>query len=109
MLSDDDKRNKSFIHGIIGEYRSLLANPDRVRDALERLGVDTFNWRGNPSVANKVKQIAEAEYNAGGSDKALSKIDRMDDAQLKLYLKRLVKENMIVGIEIIASGGENAN
>ena len=109
VLSDDDKRNKSFIHGIIGEYHSLLANPDRVRDTLERLGVDTFNWRGNPSVANKVKQIAEAEYNAGGSDKALSKIDKMEDAQLKLYLKRLVKENMIVGIEIIASGGENAN
>jgi hypothetical protein len=30
----------------------------------------------------------------------------MDDAQLKKYLKRLVKENMTVGIEIITSGGE---
>ena len=54
----------------------------------------------------KIKQLAEAEYNAGGSDKALSKIDQMDDAQLKLYLKRLVKENMTVGIEIITRGAQ---
>ena len=104
-LLDGDKRNDAFMKGVIGTYRSLLPNPDKLRDILERLAVDTYNWRGNPSVENKVKQLAEAEYNAGGSDKAVSKIDRMDDAQLKLYLKRLVKENMTVGIEIITSGG----
>ena len=104
ILSDENKRNEAFIRGIIGEYRSLLPNADKVRDALERLTVDTFDWRGNPYVENKIKQLAEAEYNAGGSDKALFKIDHMDDAQLKLYLKRLVKENMTVGIEIIIRG-----
>ena len=76
------------------------------RDELERLSVDTYEWYGNPSVKNKVKQLAEAEYNAGGSDKAFTKIDTMEDTQLKQYLKRLVSENMIVGIEIITSGGE---
>ena len=106
VLCDEGKRNEAFVRGIVGEYRVLLPNPDKVRDALERLTVDTYNWRGNPSVENKVKQLAEAEYNAGGSDKAVSKIDMMDDAQLKKYLKRLVKENMTVGIEIITSGGE---
>jgi hypothetical protein len=52
-----------------------------------------------------VKQLAQAEYNAGGSDKVLLKIDEMDDAQLKQYLKRLVKDNITVGIEILANGG----
>jgi hypothetical protein len=106
VLSDEGKRNEAFVRGIIGEYRSLLPNTNKVRDALEHLTVDTYDWRGNPSVENKIKQLAEAEYNAGGSDKAVSKIDLMDDAQLKLYLKRLVKENMTVGIEIITSGGQ---
>ena len=106
VLSDEGKRNEAFVRGIIGEYRSLLPNTDKVRDVLERLSIDPYDWRGNPSVQNKIKQLAEAEYNAGGSDKALSKIDQMDDAQLKLYLKRLVKENMTVGIEIITSGGQ---
>ena len=50
-----------------------------------------------------MKQLAEAEYNAGGSDKVLLKIDGMDDAQLKQYLKLLVKDNMTVGIEILAN------
>lgn len=104
VLCDEGKRNEAFVRGIIGDYRSLLPNVDKVRDVLERLTVETYDWRGNPSVENKIKQLAEAEYYAGGSDKALSKIDLMDDAQLKLYLKRLVKENMTVGIEIITSG-----
>lgn len=106
ILCDEGKRNEAFVHGIIGEYRSLLPDENKVRDALERLTVDTYDWRGNPCVENKIKHLAEAEYNAGGSDKAVSKIDQMDDAQLKLYLKRLVKENMTVGIEIITSGGQ---
>jgi len=106
VLSDEGKRNEAFVCGIIGDYRSLLPNADQVRDVLERLTVDTYDWRGNPCVENKIKQLAEAEYHAGGSDKALSKIDQMDDAQLKLYLKRLVKENMTVGIEIISSRGQ---
>lgn len=106
ILSDEAKRDEAFISGIIGEYRSLLPNADKVREVLERLTVDPFDWRGNPCVEKKIKQLAEAEYNAGGSDKALSKIDQMDDAQLKLYLKRLVKENMTVGIEIITRGAQ---
>jgi hypothetical protein len=105
VLSDEEKRDEAFMRGIIGVYRSLLPNADKVRDVLERLTVDPFDWRGNPFVENKIKQLAEAEYNAGGSDKAVSKINQMDDAQLKLYLKRLVKENMTVGIEIMTSGG----
>jgi len=106
VITDENKRNASFESDLVGEYRSLLPNLDKVRDELERLSVDTYEWHENPSVKNKVKQLAEAEYNAGGSDKALMKIDEMDDAQLKQYLKRLVRENMTVGIEIITNGGE---
>ena len=43
---------------------------------------------------------------ASDGRKALEKIDKMDDAQLKQYLKRLVRENMTLGIEIITSGDE---
>lgn len=106
VLNDENKRKDLFEHGIIGEYKSLLSNSDKVRDELERMTIDTYDWHQNPNVKSKIKQIAEAEYNAGGSDKALNKIDKMNDAQLKQYLKRLIRENMTVGIEIITSGGE---
>jgi hypothetical protein len=106
VLTDENKRDNSFKRDIVGEYSALLPNLDKVRDVLERLSVDTYEWRENPSVKNKIKQLADAEYNAGGSEKALMKIDEMDDVKLKQYLKRLVRENMTVGIEILTDGGE---
>ena len=104
-LVDDEKRNAAFKRDIIGEYSMLLPDLDKVRDSLDRLSVDIYDWRDNPSIKGKVKQLAEAEYNAGGSDKVLLKIDEMDDAQLKQYLKRLVKDSITVGIEILANEG----
>jgi len=104
ILGDDEKRNAAFKRDIVGEYSTLLPDLDKVRATLDRLSVDTYDWRDNPRVKGKVKQLAEAEYNAGGSDKVLLKIDEMGDSQLKQYLKRLVKDNMTVGIEILANG-----
>jgi hypothetical protein len=104
ILADEEKRNAAFKRYIIGEYSTLLPDLDKVRDTLDRLSIDTYDWSDNPTVKGKVKQLAEAEYNAGGSDKVLLKIDEMGDAQVKQYLKRLVKDNMAVGIEILANG-----
>ena len=104
ILADEEKRNAAFKRDIVGEYSVLLPDLDKIRDSLDRLSVDIYDWRDNPSVKGKVKQLAEAEYNAGGSDKVLLKIDKMDDAQLKQYLKRLVKDSITVGIEILANG-----
>lgn len=104
-LVDTDNRNAAFMLEIVRGYSTLLPDPDTVRDALDHLSIDVYDWRGNPSVRTKVEQLADAEYNAGGSDKVLLKIDEMDDAQLKQYLKRLVKDNITVGIEILADGG----
>ena len=109
ILADKEKRNAAFKRDIIGEYSMLLPDLDMVRDLLDHLTVDTYDWLHNPSVKGKVKQLAEAEYNAGGSDKALLKIDEMDDAQLKQYLKRLVKDSITVGIEILANGSGKYN
>jgi len=104
-LADNEKRNAAFKRDIVGVYGTLLPDLDKVRDALDHLSVDVYDWRDNPGVKTKIEQLADAEYNAGGSDKVLLKIDEMDDAQLKQYLKRLVKDSITVGIEILANGG----
>lgn len=105
VLADEKKRNAAFKRDIIGVYTTLLPDLEKVKEALGRLSVDVYEWRDNPSVKNKVAQLAKAEYNAGGSDKVLSKIDEMDDGRLKKYLKQLVKDSITVGIEILANGG----
>jgi hypothetical protein len=106
VLSDENKINAAFERDIVGKYRVLLPKLDKVREALDHLSIDIYDWLDNPSVKNKVKQLAEAEYEAGGSDRVLLIIDRMDDAQLKQYLKRLIKDSIAVGIEILISEGE---
>lgn len=103
IAANDEKRDAAFKQAVVGEYSILLPDLDKVRDSLDRLPVDTYDWRDNPSIKGKVRQLAEAEYNAGGSDKVLLKIDEMDDAELKQYLKRLVKDNITVGVEILTS------
>lgn len=105
ILADEEKRNTAFNKEIVGEYSILLPDIDKVQHTLDHLTVDAYEWGDNPSVKAKVKGLAEAEYNAGGSDRVLLKIDEMDDTQLKQYLKRLVKDSMMVGIEILANGG----
>ena len=45
--------------------------------------------------------MAEAKYNQTGCDRALEKIDGMEINDVKRYLKELIKDNMIVGMEII--------
>ncbi|MDL2264144.1 hypothetical protein LJC31_05780, partial [Synergistaceae bacterium OttesenSCG-928-I11] len=104
-FADDEKRDEAFKRDIIGVYSALLPDLNKVRDALDHLSVDVYNWRDNPGVKARIEQLADAAYNAGGSDKVLMKIDEMDDVQLKQYLKRLVKDSITVGIEILASGG----
>lgn len=47
--------------------------------------------------------MAEFKYTQCGCIKALEKIDSMDIADVKRYLKDLIQDNMIVGMEIIKS------
>ncbi|MCL2016625.1 MAG: hypothetical protein FWG68_10315 [Defluviitaleaceae bacterium] len=109
ILGDSEKRNAAFIKDIIGDFTVLLPNIDEIREILEQTGVEPYNWRDNPDIKTKIDNKAKSEYDSGGSDKVLAKIDEMNDKQLKLYLKRLIKNSMTVGIEILTTGtgGEN--
>lgn len=103
-LSDQSKIDDAF-RSLLGSYRSILTDIEKVRDALERLAVDAYEWDSHPSIRSKIYDLAKAEYDAGGSDRVVIKIENMQNDRLKAYLIRLVKENMKLGVEII-NGGE---
>jgi hypothetical protein len=109
IISDETKRDEAFRRFILGKHAVLLADTNRVRDALERFSVDTYAWSKSPGIKRKIEELAKNEYDSGGSDKVLAKIDEMDDAELKSYLKRLVKDSPDVGIEILSKEGEADN
>ena len=106
-LNDESKRRKAFIKSVIGKYTKILKDDVGVQNSLDRLSIEPYEWYRHPEVNRRIREIAQAEYDAGGSVAALQEIDSMDDATLKIYLKRLVKENMTVGLEIIKDGGES--
>ena len=75
---------------------------DEVRSHLSSvMAVSLDDWFGLPEVDKKLRELAEYKYNQSGCDKVLEKIDDMDVADVKQYLKKLIRDNMIVGMEII--------
>lgn len=101
-LEDERARNQAFVTSIIKQYDVMLTNIDEVKQYLDsRISAEPYDWHGLPEVSKKLEQMAEAKYNQGGCDKALEKIDNMALEDVKRYLKNLIKDNMIVGMEII--------
>lgn len=108
-LNDKAKVDAAFIRDIIGRFIALLPIADEVRSRLEAVVTTLpYDWYGDPVVQREVEKFAQARYNQGGSDKVLDKIEKMDADKAKEYLKRLIKENMNVGLEIISEGGNEA-
>ena len=83
-------------------YAVMLTDIQEVKDYLDsHITAEPFDWFGLPEIDKKLRQMAEAKYNQGGCARALAKIDEMDVSDVKKYLKDLIKDNMIVGMEII--------
>ena len=106
QIKDPEFRDTCFEKRIIGYYIRLLPDVKAVRAALDSLSVDVYDWIDDPAVRKKIKSMASAEYNAGGSDEAKKVINGMDDEQLRDWLKQLVDGDMELGIKIISNGGQ---
>lgn len=101
-LNSSEKRDEAFRRFVIKNYSVMLTNIDEVKQYLvSRMTSDPYDWFGLPEVDEKLKKMAEAKYDESGCDRALEKIDNMDISDVKRYLKDLIKDNMIVGMEII--------
>lgn len=98
---DDSAIVDDAFRKLLGSYKSILTDLNKVRNALETLAVDAYEWDTHPEIRSKIFNLAKSEYDAGGSDAVISKINSMNTDALKEYLIRLVKENMKLGVEII--------
>jgi hypothetical protein len=105
-IANSTFRDECFIRVILGEYANVLQNINAVKDAIEALGYEVYDWIENPAVKSKIKSLAEAEYNAGGSDLVINTIDKMSDSELKSWLKDVVKKDIELGLRIITNGGK---
>lgn len=102
-LTDKTALDRIFSEKIIKNYAVMLTDVDEVKQYLRSriLTADPYDWFGLPEVDRRLEQMAEVKYSQTGCDMALEKIDRMEISEVKRYLKELIRDNMIVGMEII--------
>ncbi|MDR2267540.1 MAG: hypothetical protein LBE09_08200 [Christensenellaceae bacterium] len=101
-LASAEKRDAAFATSIVGEY-SVILTAQKVRELLNKHLTDgAYYWYSNDQARMKIKELAQADYDTKFIDKAISIVDQITDAEIKDYLKRLIKSKMEVGIEIIS-------
>lgn len=102
LLEDNEALDKAFRTSMLKGYAIILTDLDEVKQYLDsRISAEPYDWLGLPETDKKLRQMAEAKYLESGCNKALEKIDQMNEVEVKRYLKALIKDNMIVGMEII--------
>lgn len=102
VLDDKNALDSVFCETIIKGYAVMLTDIDEVKEYLDRnMTPEPYDWFGLPEIDKRLKQMAEAKYSQSGCTRALEKIDEMGITDAKEYLKTLIKDNMVVGMEII--------
>lgn len=102
-LNNSEKVDNAF-RLLLGSYSGLLGDLGKVRDSLQTLQVEPYEWDTHPSVKEKIEELARAEYDAGGSDRVINLINNMDDQSLRNELIKIVKKDIQVGIGILDGG-----
>lgn len=105
-IACEEYRNNKFMESIVGTYSHLLCDITAIRNALDKLGIETYEWSDSPLVKSKIRSMAALEYNAGGSDRVIDTIEAMKSEELKEWLKDIAKKDMDLGIKIIINGGK---
>ncbi len=102
-LQEEDAIDAAFREKILKQYSVILDDLNEVRFYLEDAlpSVEPYDWYYHHTVEKKLGEFAQYRYDQLGCKKALEKIDKMDVADVKRYLKELIRENMTVGMEII--------
>ena len=101
-LNSKEERDKAFCEQFLQEYMVLFDDIDAVKKYLKDHVTDTpYHWMGNKEVVARIKAMAKAKYVQFGYSKAKSIIDEMPADRVKEYLKKLIEDNISVGIEIM--------
>jgi len=102
-ITDQEKIDRAFVKATLGNLKSVLTDLGEVRNFLVKnaSSVSPYDWSGHSEIARLVKELAQSKYSREPYERVVKRIDSMDGDKLKNYLKHLVKDNMVVGIEIL--------
>ena len=101
-LNSKEERDKAFEEVFLKEYEVLFESVDQVKEYLKtHVSEQPYFWLESKDVTAKIKSMAIASYMESGYGKAKKIIDDMPADKVKEYLKQLIEDNIVVGVEII--------
>jgi hypothetical protein len=107
-INNQEVIDNAFKRAILGRYKAILTNLTGVREYLsEKTTTNPYDWAGQDEIREHVKRLAQSSYSKEPYSRVVQRIESMDDAKLRSYMKRLVKDNMVVGIEILEDDKES--
>ena len=102
VMNDEARRNEALLRTFLPTNGArLLVSRDDLVNALSELDLPVFCWLKNPKAENRVRDLIHEKYREFGLERVLTQIDKMSESKLRPYLKRLVKGNATVGLEIL--------
>lgn len=103
-LTSKEARDKAFVDAFLKDYDVLFESVDSVKDYLKaHITEHPYYWLENKTVTSKIRDLARAKYMETGYSKAKKAIDDMPAEKVKDYLKQLIEDNVLVGVEIMKS------
>lgn len=106
-LNDQAKIEAAFTGRIVGRYAVMLRDNGKIRKHLmDFVPEDIYQWYGSPSVQSEIQKLARKSYLNGENSAVMEQIDMMSADEAKELLKKLVTEDVEVGISIISKEGE---
>lgn len=101
-LNSSSDRDLAFRAAFLSDYSVLFDDVEEVKNYLKRHIPDSpYHWLGSTAVISRIRRMAKARYSESGYGKAKRIIDDMPADQVKEYLKQLIQDNIVVGIEIM--------
>ena len=100
-FNDKKRIDKAFSEKLLGRYAVVL-DIQTVRTKLkENLGDNVYGWFGHPELQRVINALAQSEYSRNCATRLTAKIDNMSANEAKEYLKKLVANQLEIGIEIL--------
>ena len=101
-LNDESERDKAFTENFLSQYAALFGDLHEVKQYLRKYITDSpYYWYENKEVKSRIGSMAKMKYNETGYAKAKRIIDDMPADQVKAYLKKMLEDDIAVGVKII--------
>lgn len=96
----------AFQLALVGKYSAIVSVKEAREELEQRSSSEPFYWMDGNGARNIIQEKADNKYQSGANKDILLRIESMDGGKAKEYLKRLVRDKLDVGIEILNEEGE---